>query len=510
MDCWLPVSRGLNGFDAKTSEEVINVYHVKKTAEVIYNYAHGNVFYVALQFPDHMLHVGPFICETLRLLTEAYKVNHEDCPTFGFFLLGDTSYGECCVDEVAAQHLSCDLVVHYGNACLSPTRTLPVLYVYPRATFGHPRDACTIFRESIIQIAQATDAEKVIILFDLELESCFTNDSFQAGEHQVSFSSLQVDIDIQVAALRIYNAQTVRTPGTVGSNGDGDGTVVGPHVISFGTVPADKTAFVWYTRCEEDASYPPLLRNAAIQLGSGASNPSRKFFSVSLVGEPRDAVQLIEPSRILRKRFAVVGKIQGAERVGIIPGTLGVSGNTDIIERCKALVNLAGKRPYVILVGKPNPVKLANYPEIDVFVLVACPQNGLIDDKEYLRPIATPFELEAAILMDGDIFSEPYSMDFQELLKKELRSPDYADDERQLISRSSNWSLAVDEGSSGAGYLKSRHWQGLKYGEGGSDDETRVEQLPTLIERGEYGIASGYSREQEANLKGNEQSYQPH
>ena len=42
------------------------------------------------------------------------------CGTVLLFVLGDTSYGACCVDEVAAQHLSADVIVHYGRTCLSP------------------------------------------------------------------------------------------------------------------------------------------------------------------------------------------------------------------------------------------------------------------------------------------------------------------------------------------------------------------------------------------------------
>lgn len=35
-------------------------------------------------------------------------------------ILADTNYGSCCVDEVAAEHMSADAIVHYGRACLSP------------------------------------------------------------------------------------------------------------------------------------------------------------------------------------------------------------------------------------------------------------------------------------------------------------------------------------------------------------------------------------------------------
>lgn len=29
-------------------------------------------------------------------------------------------FDSCCVDEVAAQHVDADLIVHYGHTCLTP------------------------------------------------------------------------------------------------------------------------------------------------------------------------------------------------------------------------------------------------------------------------------------------------------------------------------------------------------------------------------------------------------
>ena len=40
------------------------------------------------------------------------------------FVLGDTSYGQCCVDEVAAQHLNADAVIHFGHTCLTPPQVV--------------------------------------------------------------------------------------------------------------------------------------------------------------------------------------------------------------------------------------------------------------------------------------------------------------------------------------------------------------------------------------------------
>ena len=35
----------------------------------------------------------------------------------------------------------------------------------------------------------------------------------------------------------------------------------------------------------------------------------------------------------------------------------------------------------MFLMGKPNIAKMANFLEIDIFVLVACPENSLIDSQ---------------------------------------------------------------------------------------------------------------------------------
>jgi diphthamide biosynthesis protein 2 len=50
------------------------------------------------------------------------------------------------------------------------------------------------------------------------------------------------------------------------------------------------------------------------------------------------------------------------------------------------------------VVGKLNVPKLANFQEIDIFVIVACPENSLVDSKEFFKPIITPFELEIALV----------------------------------------------------------------------------------------------------------------
>jgi diphthamide biosynthesis protein 2 len=36
------------------------------------------------------------------------------------FVMADSTYGSCCVDEVGASRINADCVIHYGHTCLSP------------------------------------------------------------------------------------------------------------------------------------------------------------------------------------------------------------------------------------------------------------------------------------------------------------------------------------------------------------------------------------------------------
>lgn len=54
--------------------------------------------------------------------------------------------GSCCVDEVAAEHVAADCIVHYGSACLSPSKRLPLMYIFERRPLD--LEKCTsAFRE---------------------------------------------------------------------------------------------------------------------------------------------------------------------------------------------------------------------------------------------------------------------------------------------------------------------------------------------------------------------------
>ncbi|CAE1242246.1 DPH2 [Acanthosepion pharaonis] len=96
--------------------ELIKKYKLEKCCQWIND---NNFQRISLQFPDELLVDAAAITSWL-----GENVSGQ------VFILGDTSYGSCCVDEVAAQHYNADSIIHFGYACLNPTKRLPVFFIF--------------------------------------------------------------------------------------------------------------------------------------------------------------------------------------------------------------------------------------------------------------------------------------------------------------------------------------------------------------------------------------------
>ena len=154
---------------------------------------------------------------------------------------------------------------------------------------------------------------------------------------------------------------------------------------------------------------------------------------------------------------------------------------------------------------------LSYFTEIDVFVLVACPENSLLDSKEYLRPIITPFELDVAlnndrewtghyyanfsdILPDGKEYCEfeknPNGADMS-LVSGKIRVNEDTAEDRDIIGETAlatqDTRITTLHKSGGGEYLSQRTWQGL---------EQKLGETPaSVIVEGQKGIAWGYENE---------------
>ncbi|PNH00630.1 Diphthamide biosynthesis protein 1, partial [Tetrabaena socialis] len=77
---------------------------------------------VALQFPEGL---QMYACVIADILEAFAGVTHT-------LVMGDVTYGACCIDDYSAVALGADFLVHYGHSCLVPVDVtgLPCLYVF--------------------------------------------------------------------------------------------------------------------------------------------------------------------------------------------------------------------------------------------------------------------------------------------------------------------------------------------------------------------------------------------
>lgn len=336
--------------------ELRDVYEIDRT---ITELQAGKWSRIALQFPDHMLVDAPKVAEILEIdLTP--KDNTPLRPRIA--ILADTSYSACCVDEVAAEHSDSEVVVHYGRTCLSPTSRLPAIYIYTR----HKLDLDKVVTAFGKEFAEKNS--KVVLVADL------TYQNHIPGLHE----RLQ-----EAGYTNVVATKAARDP-----------SAVIPNRIVESSISTEELC----TYCLFHISDPPMSLLLALQ---------SRFTSLHVLPTTSSSLSIDNPTiragALLRRRFAKVLTLATAGVIGILVNTLSVSNYMASIRVLRKKIDQAGKKSYTIVVGKLNPAKLANFAEIEGWVVVGCWESGLIeDDDAYWRPVITPFEMEVALMREEE------------------------------------------------------------------------------------------------------------
>ncbi|XP_023121109.1 2-(3-amino-3-carboxypropyl)histidine synthase subunit 2 [Amphiprion ocellaris] len=463
-------------------EKLEELYQIKKTCDFICEHQFKKV---ALQFPDELL--GDSVA-----VSEEIQKNSDATP----FILGDTSYGSCCVDEVAAEHVGAECIVHYGSTCLSPSKRLPMMYVFEKRPVDVEKCASS-FRE-----LYPDTQSHIIILNDVNYSHAI-NDLLSLLSPE--YSNL-VASELVVEGEQCYSHGRIKIQTNDSCLSEQDNKQV---IYEFGRQFSLKTGssitdYSMFYVGQEGAT----LRNFMMTWNRCSFC---SFDPVTMKGR----IESISINRVLMKRYYAIERAKDANVVGILVGTLGVADYLAIIQQLKDTIRRAGKKSYMFAMGKLNVPKLANFLEIDIFVLIACPENSLLDSSEFYKPVVTPFEMEVACNKNRE-WSEEYVTDFRHLLpgglnhvpladQQEdgdepdvslitgaLRSHNLLSSEPEQSSFSSsvvlrNQTMTVANTNSAASFLAGRSWRGL---------EQKLGETPVVkAVEGRRGIAIAYEEE---------------
>ncbi|XP_046628857.1 2-(3-amino-3-carboxypropyl)histidine synthase subunit 2 [Neodiprion virginianus] len=449
----------VDGLPTKTlPENLDSQYDLDMCVEWINNNSLGKV---CLQFPDSLL---PDSVEIALRLEKRLNKN--------VYILGDSSYGSCCVDEVTAQHVNADGIVHFGHACLNPTSRLPVFHILPKQQLD--------IRLFVAEFKQhfEMEEERILFFYDVSyahLAECIYN-TLRSTYKNFTLTKLNCssntrytdsgDVDSEIFLGRSYKLDA-------GYNiNDYKAIFLGPNGKTLNNLALGMAVESWY------------------------------HFDGSKI-----AHFTASDSIWLKRRRYLVEKLKDARVVGIVVATLGIKNYLESIAAVKNVLKRKNKKSYIVCVGKPNPAKLANFPEIDAFVVIACPENLVYDSRDFFKPMLTPFEVEIAF-NTSRAFSTQYCMDFRHILSTGLNYVPLetsSDSDVSLISGSIR-NLTNDEspvngmgklvsksagtvaiGKGGADYLLNRSWQGLEQKLG--QDSVKI------AAKGRIGLPMAYENE---------------
>ncbi|TKA67738.1 hypothetical protein B0A49_05105 [Cryomyces minteri] len=397
-----------------SDEQVYLTYEIEKTVSEI---RAGRWRRIALQFPDQMLVDAPRVFEALsKGLKQARRSARDDgttatrngteaaeagaaelaksvdrinvsgeekaVPEERLYILADTSYGACCVDEIAAEHVDADVVVHYGRSCLSPTARLPVIYVFTAQSLA-VAPLISTFKETYPDLQ-----EKIILMADTP----FTN-------HVPNIRRcLQDEGYSNVFAPSIIHDPSSPLPNRTVPD----------------EVQADRAALRNYQLFHISDPPTSLLLTLSSRVGAIHIYPTTTTTNTT----PPPAL-LASSAQTLRRRYALLTRLSTVPIFGILINTLSVANYLSVATHVRALIAAAGKKSYTFVVGKVNAAKIANFSDVGGWVVIGCWESSLLDSADFWRPVITPFELDLALAGDAErVWTGEWTGDFQAVLAR--------------------------------------------------------------------------------------------
>lgn len=316
---------------------------------------------VALQMPEGLLIYSLVVSDILEQFC--------NCETI---VMGDVSYGACCIDDFTARSLDCDFIVHYAHSCLVPIDLTQIKVLYVFVTIN---------------------MDETHLIKTLEK-------NFPSGSRIAAFGTIQFNPTIHSIKEKLLNSEHML------------------YIIPPQIKPLSKGEVLGCTsqRLEKDQI------DAMVYVGDGRfhlesamiHNPEIPAFRYDPYSR-KFTTEKYNQKQLVQVRTEALNIAKKGKRFGLILGALGRQGNLATVQNLEQKLVNAGKVVCKIILSEIFPQKLAMFDDIDVFVQVACPRLSIDWGYAFNKPLLSPYE--ANVLLEQDrMFSESYyPMDYYEI-----------------------------------------------------------------------------------------------
>ncbi|XP_008423167.1 2-(3-amino-3-carboxypropyl)histidine synthase subunit 1 [Poecilia reticulata] len=308
---------------------------------------------VALQLPEGLQMFACAIADIIERFTEADTI-----------IMGDVTYGACCVDDFTARALGADFMVHYGHSCLIP-------------------------------IDSTTGIKMLYVFVDIQMDNAHFLDTvkfnFHPGQSLALVSTIQFVAALQAVSAALRPEYDVLVPQC--------------RPLSPGEILG--------------CTSPRLDRHvdAIIYLGDG-----RFHLESIMIANPDIPAYRYDPySKVFSReyydhkamrvsRLQAIDQARLAQRWGLILGTLGRQGSPKVLQHLETKLESLGKSFTRVLLSEVFPSKLDLIPDVDAWVQIACPRLSIDWGTAFSKPLLSPYEAAVALQEVG--WEEVYPMDF--------------------------------------------------------------------------------------------------
>ncbi|KAJ4306973.1 Diphthamide biosynthesis protein 1 [Collariella sp. IMI 366227] len=315
---------------------------------------------VALQMPEGLLLFATTISDILT----------EFCPGIETLIMGDVTYGACCIDDYTARAMGCDLLVHYAHSCLIPVDVTKIktLYVFVDISIDTSHLLATLERNF-------SPGKAIAMVGTIQ---------FNATIHGVKST-------LEKAGFKVIVPQIAPLS---------KGEILGctsPNLSTYTDSPVDLILYLGDGRFHLESI---MIHNPDI--------PAYRYdpYSRKLTHETYGHNEMQDIRR------DAIRNAKKAKKWGLILGSLGRQGNPHTM----ALIETKLKQmdiPIVhLLLSEIFPGKLAMMSDVECWVQVACPRLSIDWGYAFPRPLLTPYEALIALEEKEDWGKGPYPMDY--------------------------------------------------------------------------------------------------
>ncbi|KAK4945806.1 Diphthamide biosynthesis protein 1 [Elasticomyces elasticus] len=293
---------------------------------------------IALQFPEGLLLFATTISDILSRF----------CPSTTYLIMGDVTYGACCIDDYTARALGCDMLVHYAHSCLIPVSVTQIQTLYVFVDIG-------------------IDTEHLLATIER---------NFKAGSTIAMVGTIQFNATLHATApvLRAAGFNILIPQIAPLSKGEILGCT-SPHLTKEQNV--DCILYLGDGRFHLESA---MIHNPFL--------PAYRYdpYSRRLTRETYDHEQM------LSLRSSALASARKARKWGLILGSLGRQGNPHTMALIEQRLRAEGLPWVNLLLSEIFPGKLALMEEVECWVQVACPRLSIDWGYAFARPLLTPHE----------------------------------------------------------------------------------------------------------------------